>query len=30
MGIEISDLKMNWQTTQQKKDKVVNSLTSGI
>lgn len=30
MGIEISDLKLNWQTTQQKKDKVVGSLTSGI
>jgi dihydrolipoamide dehydrogenase len=30
MGIEISGLKMNWQTTQQKKDKIVTGLTSGI
>lgn len=30
LGIEVSGLNMNWQTTQQKKDKIVGGLTSGI
>jgi len=30
LGIELTGLNMNWQATQQKKDKIVGGLTSGI